>query len=95
MKAVIDINYLDEVNRRLMSSYLSEPVYKVKLRYFTRRNNEKKDYRYIVAPSKEDAERKMLLAINEYNEQYPHRALLNVEILSSKHEGYADLKIVA
>ena len=95
MKAIIKINYLDEINRRLMSSNLSQPIYKVKLKYFTRRNNEKNDYRYIVASSKEDAERKMLLAINEYNREYSHRAFLNVEILSSKHVGYADFKIVA
>lgn len=93
-KATIDINYIDDINRKLMTSSIAESVYRVKIKYFTRRNNEKTDYRYIVSQTKEEAEKKMLSAIEEYNKEYPHRALLNVEILRSKHVGYADLRIV-
>lgn len=56
--------------------------YNIKFKYETKRKNSKEQIRKITQIDKKTAERDFWLWIQNFNEEKPYRAMLNVEILS-------------
>lgn len=87
-------NYKD-LCKKFVKSTAEVSLYEVKYKYETKRKNSRINEKYVIAPTKRDAELIVEKDIEEMNEKYPYRALLNVDILSSKRIGNLKLEIQA
>lgn len=78
--------YRDEM--KLITDKIKAYLYKVEFQYQTKRHNWKTNYKTLVLNTidEDEAKFKFLEYINEFNNKYPYRALLNVKILNIGYE---------
>ncbi|MEG0296794.1 MAG: hypothetical protein RR620_08740 [Clostridium sp.] len=80
-----------DIHMKLINREIKHEVYKVIYSYKTKRGNIKENHKYVISEDSEDATFKFLEHINEFNKEYPYRAILNVKILKVTSVG--NLKI--
>lgn len=73
---------IHDISLKLIRGKLRWFVWKVNFSYKTVRGNKKENHRYVLGYDKDEIKLQFLTAMDELNADQPHRALLNVRILS-------------
>ena len=76
-----------DLHAKLINRDLKHEVFQVVYSYKTKRANLKENHKYVVSEDSTDATYKFVEYINEFNKEYPYRAILNVKILKVKSVG--------
>jgi hypothetical protein len=75
--------------KQIISDSIDIPVWQIKYKYLTQRNNGKEAIKYIFLDESawDSVDHRFNLYIKDFNEKYPDRQLSNVEILDVEYLG--------